>query len=130
MEGYFQDSCLASPSVSACKIAVAGVGVFLSPPLGMYALSGTASIRPPHYLGGKNGFLRNLSWPLGMCALSGTASISPPHYLGGTNGFLRNHRWDLGCSMLACSHRVMFSRMILFLLFLVHIVDNRRYIER
>jgi hypothetical protein len=32
--------------VSACKIAVAGVGVFLSHPLGMWALSVTASISP------------------------------------------------------------------------------------
>jgi hypothetical protein len=32
--------------VAACKIAVAGVGVFLSLPLGMWALSVTASMSP------------------------------------------------------------------------------------
>jgi hypothetical protein len=32
--------------VSACKIAVAGVGVFLSLPLGMWVLSVTASMSP------------------------------------------------------------------------------------
>jgi hypothetical protein len=32
--------------VSACKIAVAGIGVFLSLPLGMWALYVTASMSP------------------------------------------------------------------------------------
>jgi hypothetical protein len=44
MEGYFQDSCLVNPYLSACNISVAGGGVFLSQPLGICALSVTASI--------------------------------------------------------------------------------------
>jgi hypothetical protein len=46
MDWLFQDSCLSIPSLSACKIDVAGVGLFLSQPLGMWALSIFASINP------------------------------------------------------------------------------------
>jgi hypothetical protein len=47
--------------VSSCKLSVAGVGVFLSRPLGMLAFSVTASI----ILGGRSECLRNHQWDLG-----------------------------------------------------------------